>query len=124
MLSNYFTVIETAKILGVFPVAAKSHFAYQESIVKSLHDAGHDVTIICPAGMAKSSKNYTVISVPSPNLDATTQGSVRTFVTLPLRIFVRGAMELIEKYCENFLKVEEVQVWFTNSRSLLLDTLV
>jgi glucuronosyltransferase len=36
------------KILGVFPFTGSSHFAIGNGIIKSLHEAGHDVTVISP----------------------------------------------------------------------------
>lgn len=36
------------KVLGILPFAGSSHFAIGNSIVKSLHEAGHDVTQISP----------------------------------------------------------------------------
>lgn len=36
--------IEGYKILGVFPTAAKSHWAVGEGVMKALGEAGHEVS--------------------------------------------------------------------------------
>lgn len=40
--------IESAKILGVFPMQARSHFFVGQAIMNALHEAGHDITLISP----------------------------------------------------------------------------
>lgn len=40
--------VESAKILGVFPVPVRSHFFVGQAIMKSLHEAGHEITVISP----------------------------------------------------------------------------
>ena len=50
------------KVLAVLPFGASSHFAIGHAIVKSLHGAGHDVTVISPYPQKKPLQNYTDIS--------------------------------------------------------------
>ena len=46
------------KVLGILPIASKSHFAIGNAIVESLYDANHEVTIITPYPTNKLKKNY------------------------------------------------------------------
>lgn len=52
------------KVLGIVPFISKSHFAIGHAIVKSLHDAGHEVTILSPFPLKKPIANYTDIGTP------------------------------------------------------------
>lgn len=51
------------KILGVMPFGSNSHFAIGHSIVKSLLDAGNEVTVISPFPQKKPLKNYRDVSI-------------------------------------------------------------
>lgn len=57
-----FTFIEGFKVLGILPFMSNSHFAIGESIVKTLHKAGHEVTVISPYPQKNVLKNFTDIS--------------------------------------------------------------
>jgi hypothetical protein len=50
------------KILGILPFGSKSHFTIGHSILKTLVDAGHEVTAISPYPSKTPMKNYTDIS--------------------------------------------------------------
>ncbi|XP_065223736.1 UDP-glucosyltransferase 2-like isoform X2 [Planococcus citri] len=50
-----------AKILGIFPYPLRSHFASTSSAMKSLVDAGHQVTIVSPFARDLAKDNYTSI---------------------------------------------------------------
>ena len=52
------------KILGIFHYAMKSHYTIGSSIVKSLLDAGHNVTAITHFKPDKPIDNYRVIQIP------------------------------------------------------------
>lgn len=51
------------KVLGILPMASKSHFAIGNSIMESLYDANHEVTIMTPYPTNKLKKNYREISL-------------------------------------------------------------
>lgn len=52
-------------ILSVLPFGSKSHFAIGHAITKSLHNAGHEVTVISPYPQKKKLPNYHDIDVSS-----------------------------------------------------------
>ncbi|XP_062549718.1 UDP-glucosyltransferase 2-like [Armigeres subalbatus] len=52
------TFSEGAKILGVLPMVATSHFNIGAGIMKTLANAGHDVTVISPFSLKNPPKNY------------------------------------------------------------------
>lgn len=43
-----FCLVESYRILGVFPVPTRSHYFLGNALMKALAEAGHDVTIIAP----------------------------------------------------------------------------
>lgn len=51
------------KVLGVLPIGSSSHFAIGNSILKSLHQAGHEVTSISSFPKKKPVDKYRDISV-------------------------------------------------------------
>lgn len=52
------------KILGIFPTIGKSHFFTGEGIMKALHSAGHEVTVLSPFPQKKPMANWTDIDIP------------------------------------------------------------
>lgn len=51
------TCIESAKILGVFHMAAHSHFQLGDTIFRELARKGHEVTFISPYASKTPTKN-------------------------------------------------------------------
>lgn len=47
-LPLFWSYVEAYRILGVFPIPAKSHFLIDTSLMEGLAEAGHDVTVIAP----------------------------------------------------------------------------
>ncbi|XP_065223737.1 UDP-glucosyltransferase 2-like [Planococcus citri] len=50
-----------AKILGIFPLPLKSHFATTSAVMKSLADVGHEVTMVTPFPSELSKENFSSI---------------------------------------------------------------
>jgi hypothetical protein len=57
LLLSLFVSIDGLKVLGVIPFASKSHHNIGSSIVKSLANAGHDVTLMS-GYPTKGEKNF------------------------------------------------------------------
>lgn len=57
-LVAFFSQTLALKVLGVFPVISSSHFAIGSSIIKSLNNAHHEVTVVSPYPLKKPIKNY------------------------------------------------------------------
>lgn len=57
-LSTLYIESNGLKILGIIPFPSKSHFAIGNSIIMSLLDAGHDVTVLSPYPDKTARKNY------------------------------------------------------------------
>ncbi|XP_049545913.1 UDP-glycosyltransferase UGT5-like [Anopheles darlingi] len=55
--------IDGAKILGIFPTSARSHFIVGSSLMKELARRGHEVTVINPFPQKKPLPNYRDIDV-------------------------------------------------------------
>lgn len=52
------------KILGIFPTSGNSHFFVGQGIMKSLHSAGHEITMLSPFPQKKPMENWTDIDIP------------------------------------------------------------
>jgi hypothetical protein len=52
------------KILGIFPFGSASHYAIGEATLKTLAEAGHEVTMISSLKTKKPTKNFREIIVP------------------------------------------------------------
>ena len=66
---GWLTLANTYKILGVFPMQSKSHFAIGNSVMKSLVDEGHQVTMISPFPSKKPQPNIREISIEDIMVD-------------------------------------------------------
>lgn len=58
-----FSFASSYKILGVFPFSSKSHYAIGEATMLTLHEAGHEVTMISVHELKKPMKNYRQIKI-------------------------------------------------------------
>lgn len=86
--------IKAFKVLGILPFASKSHHAIGSSILKSLADIGHEVTVISAFPFKEKVKNYHDIKV-----------------TKILEVFERGEIIvefLLKHYNHNTLPGDEV----------------
>lgn len=63
LLFSLSVCVNGAKILGVFPMPAPSHFFTGFRIFKELADRGHEVTMISPYPRDKPIKNYRDVSI-------------------------------------------------------------
>jgi hypothetical protein len=112
---NFPSFITTARILAIFPVAAKSHFTIGAAIAKSLNDAGHHITFVSPFPWNETSANYTILDsrFDSPVfVDESDIDSISSQTTQSLIQFLAG---IEEKHCHDILKMEEIQVRYSVS---------
>jgi glucuronosyltransferase len=58
-----------AKILGIFPLPGKSHFAVSSVLLKELASRGHQVTVLSPFPEKSPIPNYTDIDIAAPRDD-------------------------------------------------------
>ena len=65
LVLEFFFVVNGYKVLGILPYGSKSHFSIGHSILTSLLDAGHVITVISPYPQKKPVKNYHDIDVSS-----------------------------------------------------------
>lgn len=63
LLCSSFSSIYSLKVLGVLPFGSKSHFAIGSSIINTLHEAGHEVTVISPFPKKTPVPKYKDISI-------------------------------------------------------------
>lgn len=61
LVGAIFGGINGYKILGVFPVASKSHYYVGHALMKGLALEGHEVTVISPFRLKQPIPNYTEV---------------------------------------------------------------
>lgn len=62
-LISLFSQLNGLKILGILPLASKSHWAIGHNIIKALVDAGHEATVFTPYPMKNPIENYHEIDI-------------------------------------------------------------
>ncbi|KAG5670629.1 hypothetical protein PVAND_000877 [Polypedilum vanderplanki] len=82
------------KVLGIIPFGSKSHFAIGHSILKSLAEAGHEVTAISPYPLKKPMKNYKDISTED-YIEFFFKNNAANMFDFENSFFVNKIMELI-----------------------------
>ena len=100
-----------AKILGIFPIAAKSHFTCNNAIMKSLINVGHEVTVITAFPEQASSQNYTSI------IDVSDKLPIFVGITKFDEFRQQNVHKILDKssklelpYCSVILNLPEIQV--------------
>lgn len=78
--SAFVSLIDGYKVLGVLPFGSSSHFAVGHSILKSLLDAGNEITVISPFPKKTLTENYRDISIKDV-LDKHEQGILPSIAT-------------------------------------------
>lgn len=63
ILAFIVALVDSAKILGVFPFGGKSHYAIGEATLKALVEAGHEVTMISVFEPKQPIQNYKQIKI-------------------------------------------------------------
>ncbi|XP_065216819.1 UDP-glucosyltransferase 2-like isoform X1 [Planococcus citri] len=109
------------KILGIFTLPAKSHFTFNNAIMKNLIDSGHEVTIFTPFPELASAENYSsIIDVSEKNLSFVGQATFDEFTTQnPFKIFDQ-ATEADLLLCSKVINSPEMQK-ILNSDEKLFD---
>lgn len=111
-LSESPTITNGAQILGIFPAPGKSHFSFNEAMMRSLHNAGHEITFVSPFPYDESLKNYSVVDSRNNTpifIHMMNGGATRDFSysgLIPLGI------EIENKLCKDVLGSSEIQVSF------------
>uniref|UniRef100_A0A8W7PY65 UDP-glucuronosyltransferase n=1 Tax=Anopheles coluzzii TaxID=1518534 RepID=A0A8W7PY65_ANOCL len=63
VIGNNRVMVESAKILGIFPTASKSHWILGSSLLKELAQDGHEVTMISPFPLKNAPKTYRDVNI-------------------------------------------------------------
>lgn len=105
-------LISTARILAIYPVAAKSHFTVGAAIAKSLHDVGHHITFISPFPWNETSTNYTILDSCFDSLVYVDEGeiAINVIASHSLYSFSQILVDIEKKHCHDILQMKEIQV--------------
>lgn len=88
----------------------KSFFYYNEAILKSLHKAGHQLVFVNPFPEIQPMENYTVVDSRFDSFVFVGQTSVDHFSGMSTRKFAKMMIDLEEKYCNDVMRLQVIQV--------------
>ena len=100
-----------ARILGIFPFASHSHFNYNHAIMKSLHAAGHQITMVTTIiPSEKGIENFTYVNVHPDEPILISQFAIQDFVGMTLSQNMNWMIPICVSYCYNVMKLPQIQV--------------
>lgn len=100
---------ESARILAIFPAEYRSHFNFNNAIMKTLQSAGHQITSITPFLSDTILENYINID-PKVQHSIVSNFTVEEMSRLDLYSFLRWSAGNDISYCEAVMKLDEIQV--------------
>lgn len=104
------SLARAANILGIFPDPGRSHIRYNEAIMKSLHAAGHRVTMISPFSPNTKTENFTyVYSHTKYEYD-----TIKLYGKAYYRVIHEIEMSLDIRFCSEIMRLKEIQVSLSN----------
>ncbi|XP_065216817.1 UDP-glucosyltransferase 2-like [Planococcus citri] len=107
------------KILGIFPLAAKSHFTCNNAIMKSLIESGHEVTVITSFPEQASAENYSsIIDVSGTKLHFVGQSTFDEYITQSAFKILQMGSEIEFEYCSKVLNSPEIQRMLNSDEKL------
>ena len=104
LLAHLTGEMNAARILGIFPLGAKSHFGISEAILKSLHAAGHEVTMATPYPSGNEIENFKYITINESIYDG--QARIENFIDMSLNYAIKHVVQ----YCRHVMNTPEIQV--------------
>lgn len=97
------TLVQSAKILGVFPYPSKSHSILGQALFTELASRGHDVTYLSPYPLKREVKNYRDIAITSRGLfDAFQEELDGSFEDLELNMVM-----MLKFWFDNIARMQE-----------------
>lgn len=104
------SVSNAFRILGIFPITAKSHYSCNHAIMKSLHAAGHHITMISPFPSEKNIENFTYINSRFDSFIYIGQSTIKSFHDMKMIGILDLGCTLDSQYCYDVMKLKEIQV--------------
>lgn len=104
------TISNGARILAIFPFPAKSHFSCDEAMIRSLYDAGHEITFVSPFFNDESLKNYSAVNTRHNLPIYIGISSISEFRDLSFFESISQGIETVTQACKDVLGSSEIQV--------------
>ena len=106
----FLCITNAARILDIFPLAAQSHFNYNHAILKSLHAAGHHITMVTPFPSAKKFENFTYINSNFGGPIHVNQTTINEFADMTLSQIMEWSLPQSIQYCYDIMKLPPIQI--------------
>lgn len=101
---------DSAKILAIFPYPAKSHFTFNNAVMKSLSDAGHQITIITSFPQDITLENFTLIDTSKDFLIQVGNTTYNEFTDYSAYSITNVAFHHEKPTCYKFWQLQQIQV--------------
>lgn len=108
------STVHSSRILGIFPIEAKSHFSFHKAVMKPLLSAGHQVTLIAPFQLENIHENLTIIN--SQVIQNAEIEPLSSFADINLSWFTTALIftHLMEHHCNQVFSIYDAKVrWYT-----------
>lgn len=104
------SAVHSSRILGIFPIEARSHFNFHEAVIKSLLSAGHQVTLIAPFQPQNFHENLTLVN--SQVIQNTQREPLNSIADPTLSWFATAMIFLdhMEHYCNQIFSLYNTNV--------------
>lgn len=110
LLVNILAFISAVRVLVIVPVDSKSRFAFNNAIMKSLHAAGHHITMISAVLSKTEFENFTIVNL-KPNTSVNgKQITLSRVVSISPYEFLDICLSLEEESCDGIMKLKVIQV--------------
>ena len=111
IIASLLCTTNAARILGIFPLAAQSHFNYNHAILKTLHAAGHEITMITPIiPPEKKIENFTYIDCGLNGISFLGQFTISYLKGRTLSRVMEMAIATSAAQCYDVMKLPQIQV--------------
>lgn len=109
-LVNILPLISAVRVLAIVPVSSRSRFTFNNAVMKSLHAAGHHITMISAVFSKNEFENFTIVNwKPNTSFDTKQITLPRIFNISPYK-FLDICLSLEENSCNGIMKLEVIQV--------------
>lgn len=104
------------KILAITPLPAIGHFNYDNAVIKTFANTGHEVTVITSFPEIAAFENYSrVIGVSVPSLTIVNQIPYNFYRQMTEIEVIKDCTFIMKRVCDQVFKTKEYQVSFAQS---------
>ncbi len=112
MISIILDISIGSRILGIFPINAKSIFGFNKAVMESLAGVGHQVTLVSPFAPTRPHQNITFIDSRKNKVETPSPWFSHDFKTMHWLQNAKLVADFMENDCYDVMKIPEIRVSF------------